>query len=161
VSTSIKKALKSHKLRVITTPVASAYRPSTRSKKIIRPKQEPPSPAMSGYSVSGCPCVLLLSSAHALSQHCSSDQSSYTYTATSYQTGVPQYTQSQINTYYAQYQCCPPQPYQIIPDYYVQPVPVAHTQSYQPTAINSGYDTSHWQTQSDALDPPTSHGPTR
>ncbi|KAI4933976.1 uncharacterized protein J4E92_003646 [Alternaria infectoria] len=36
-----------------------------------------------------------------------------------------------INTYYAQYQCYPPQPYQIIPDYYVQPVNVAPTTGYQ------------------------------
>ncbi|KAF2110822.1 hypothetical protein BDV96DRAFT_192046 [Lophiotrema nucula] len=31
---------------------------------------------------------------------------------------VPQYTQAQIDSYYQQYQCYPPQPYQIIADYY-------------------------------------------
>ncbi|KAF2737464.1 hypothetical protein EJ04DRAFT_118736 [Polyplosphaeria fusca] len=31
---------------------------------------------------------------------------------------IPQYTQTQINEYYQQYQCYPAQPYQIIPDYY-------------------------------------------
>jgi hypothetical protein len=30
---------------------------------------------------------------------------------------VSPYTQSQIDSYYQQYQCDPPQPYQIIPDY--------------------------------------------
>jgi hypothetical protein len=45
----------------------------------------------------------------------------------------------------------------MIPDYYVQPV--AQTAYQQPVA--GGYDTSHWQTQSDHLDLPTSHDPTR
>jgi hypothetical protein len=31
---------------------------------------------------------------------------------------APQYTPKQISAYYTQYQCYPPQPYQIIPDYY-------------------------------------------
>ncbi|KAF2871491.1 hypothetical protein BDV95DRAFT_594600 [Massariosphaeria phaeospora] len=41
-----------------------------------------------------------------------------------YTAAIPQYTQSQINTYYHQYQCYPPEPYQIIPDTYY-----AHTTS--------------------------------
>ncbi|KAI4638374.1 hypothetical protein J4E93_010174 [Alternaria ventricosa] len=61
----------------------------------------------------------------------SSDQGNYNYQTSYPASSVPQYTQSQINTYYAQYQCYPPQPYQIIPDYYVQPVNVAPTTGYQ------------------------------
>jgi hypothetical protein len=41
---------------------------------------------------------------------------------------IPQYTQSQINEYYQQYQCYPPQPYQIIPDYYA------------PAYVQAGYE---------------------
>jgi hypothetical protein len=154
---STKKAVKSHKLRIVTSPVAPAYRPSTtRIKKTIRPKQEqPPSPAMSGYSVRSRTISSVPTVSYIL-QYSSSDQSTYGYTAP-YQAGVPQYTQSQINTYYAQYQCYPPQPYHVIPDYYVQPV-VPQTGYQQP--VTSGYDTGHWQT-SDHLDLPTSHGPTR
>jgi hypothetical protein len=151
-----RKAVRSHKLRIVTSPVAPAFRPSPRTKKTIRPKQEqPPSPAMSGYSVSSCPSLSTPTSY--TQQYSSSDQSTYGYTAP-YQAGAPQYTQSQINTYYAQYQCYPPQPYQVIPDYYVQPV-VPQT-GYQ-QSVTAGYETGHWQTQSDHLDLPTSHDPTR
>jgi hypothetical protein len=53
-----RKAARSHKLRIVTSPVAPAFRPSPQTKKTIRPKQEqPPSPAMSGYSVGSCPSL--------------------------------------------------------------------------------------------------------
>ncbi|KAF1836486.1 hypothetical protein BDW02DRAFT_493376 [Decorospora gaudefroyi] len=148
LSTATRKAFRSHnKLRVVTSPTGTAYRPpTTRTKKSVRPKQEPASPAMSGYSYS------------------SSDQGQGTYSYTPpYQAGVPtavpQYTQTQINTYYAQYQCYPPQPYHVIPDYYVQPVTVAPTGFQQPVA--GAYDTPHWQTQVENLNLPHSHGPSR
>ncbi|KAE8838465.1 hypothetical protein PTNB73_03519 [Pyrenophora teres f. teres] len=143
-TTSSKRASRSHKLRILTSPVAPAYCPSTtvaptlrpKRTKSIRPKLEPPpSPAMSGYSYS------------------SSDQGNYGY-QTPYQTGVPQYTQSQINAYYAQYQCYPAQPYQIVPDYYVQPA-IQQPEYQQPVGA---YDTASWHTQGDI---PTSQGPTR
>jgi hypothetical protein len=143
--------------------VAPAYRPSsttTRTKKTkpIRPKQEqPPSPAMSGYSVSQtsplCGFRILTT------QYSSSDQGSYNYQTSYPASGVPQYTQSQINTYYAQYQCYPPQPYQVIPDYYVQPVNVAPTAGYQ-QPVASGYDVGGWQSHAD-LGMNTSQVPTR
>ncbi|KAF1939478.1 hypothetical protein EJ02DRAFT_456885 [Clathrospora elynae] len=136
--TTARKAAGSHKLRIV-TPAAPAYRSSTtRPRKSVSPKQEPPSPAMSGYSYS------------------SPDQGNYSYT-TPYQGSVPQYTQSQINTYFAQYQCYPPQPYQVIADYYIQPVaPIGYQQT-----VGVAYDTGHWQTQGENLNLPTSQGPTR
>ncbi|RII08819.1 hypothetical protein CUC08_Gglean007215 [Alternaria sp. MG1] len=146
--TSTRRSSRPQKLRIITSPVAPAYRPSsatTRTKKTksIRPKQEqPPSPAMSGYSYS------------------SSDQGNYSYQASYPHSGVPQYTQSQINAYYAQYQQYPPQPYQIIPDYYTQPVTVTHTAGYQ-QPVASGYDVGSWQSHGDDLGMNTSQGPTR
>ncbi|USP78809.1 hypothetical protein yc1106_06083 [Curvularia clavata] len=118
---------------------ATAYRPytlnsasiptSTHTKKIkaVRPKQEPPpSPAMSGYSYS------------------SSDQGNYSYPP-QYQPGVPQYTQQQISAYFAQYQCYPPEPWQMVQDYYVEQ-PMSMTPApYQEPMI--GYEDTEWQVQ--------------
>ncbi|RAR11188.1 C2H2 zinc finger domain-containing protein [Stemphylium lycopersici] len=129
---STRKAFKAHKLHIVTSPAATAYRPPTstssrlKKTKSIRPKQEqPPSPAMSGYS----------------SQYSSSDQGNYSYPT--YQPGVPQYTPSQINTYLAQYQQYPPQPYQVIPEYYAQQQQPVGTGYLQPQVQ---YDTSGWET---------------
>lgn len=138
----IRNTHQAHELRLITSPAAPAYRPSalgtvsintsSRPKKTesVRPKQEqPPSPAMSGYSYS------------------SSDQGSYSYQQQPrYQPGVPQYTQQQINAYYVQYQCYPPQPWQMIQDYYVeQPMGVTPALYQEPV---TGYESTEWQTQS-------------
>ncbi|KAF2707875.1 hypothetical protein K504DRAFT_446966 [Pleomassaria siparia CBS 279.74] len=60
------------------------------------------------------------------------DYSSYTAT--------PQYTQSQINTYYAQYQQLPPRPYQIIPEIYA---PVAVPGTYDTTSSPPGYGSQY------------------
>jgi hypothetical protein len=38
------------------------------------------------------------------------------YTPAMYQATVPEYTQTQLNRYYAQYMCYPPLPYSVIPD---------------------------------------------
>ncbi|KAF2654431.1 hypothetical protein K491DRAFT_600854, partial [Lophiostoma macrostomum CBS 122681] len=65
-------------------------------------------------------------------QYSSGEPSNFGYTPQAWPTTpIPQYTQSQINTYYQQYQCYPPQPYNIIPEYYAQPLatPVAHIHS--------------------------------
>lgn len=146
--------------------MAPAYRPSsatTRTKKTksIRPKQEqPPSPAMSGYSVSVTPIFTAIFGVDSYNQYSSSDQGNYSYQASYPHSGVPQYTQSQINAYYAQYQQYPPQPYQIIPDYYTQPVTVTHTTGYQ-QPVASGYDVGSWQSHGDDLGMNTSQGPTR
>ncbi|KAF1848951.1 uncharacterized protein K460DRAFT_83129 [Cucurbitaria berberidis CBS 394.84] len=140
-----RRTIKSHKLRTV-PPATPAYRPflasgTTRAKKAIRPKHEAFSRDMSGHSYS------------------SSDPDNYSY-APAYPSTVPQYTQTQINQYFAQYQCYPPQPYHVIADYYTQPVTVAHT-SYQPAVAELPYDTAHWQGQADNLELPTSQGPTR
>jgi len=146
--------------------VAPAYRPSsatTRTKKTksIRPKQEqPPSPAMSRYSVSVTSVFTAIFGVDSYNQYSSSDQGNYSYQASYPHSGVPQYTQSQINAYYAQYQQYPPQPYQIIPDYYTQPVTVTHTAGYQ-QPVASGYDVGSWQSHGDDLGMNTSQGPTR
>ncbi|PSN72261.1 hypothetical protein BS50DRAFT_630325 [Corynespora cassiicola Philippines] len=51
-------------------------------------------------------------------------QQTYPYSNQPSYAAVPQYTQSQVDSYFAQYGCYPPQPYQILPDsYYAQPVP--------------------------------------
>ncbi|OAL45602.1 hypothetical protein IQ07DRAFT_213518 [Pyrenochaeta sp. DS3sAY3a] len=140
-----RKSAASHKLRIV-PPVVPASRPlsvtgTTRVGKVIRPKQEPSSPDMSGYNYS------------------SAEQGNYSY-ATAYQAAIPQYTQTQINQYYAQYQCYPPQPYHIISDYYAQPTAVAHG-GYHPSMSGSAYETTQWQAQSDNLELPESQGPTR
>ncbi|KAF2249731.1 hypothetical protein BU26DRAFT_550094 [Trematosphaeria pertusa] len=72
----------------------------------------------------------------------SGDQSGYYAQATAYP--VPQYTQSQINAYYQQYGCYPPQPYQVIADsYYAQPAAVVPS-SYTTTAsTTSGYTSAY------------------
>ncbi|KAF2848405.1 hypothetical protein T440DRAFT_536629 [Plenodomus tracheiphilus IPT5] len=132
------------KLRIV-PHVTPYYRPpletgTTRTVDPIRPKQEPISPAMSGYGYS------------------SSDQAGYNY-APAYQATVPQYTQTQINQYYVEYQCYPQQPYNIIPDYYVQAPAVAQPTYQQPLA-GAGYG-AHWQAQADSNDLNTSQGPTR
>ncbi|CAO2650148.1 Nn.00g014400.m01.CDS01 [Neocucurbitaria sp. VM-36] len=145
--TTYQQTIKPHKLRK-SPLIVSAYRPSsvpgtTRSKKAIRPKREPSSPDMSGHGA----------------QYSSSNQGNYPY-ATAYQSAVPQYTQTQINQYYAQYQCYPPQPYHVIADYYAQPATVAQT-GYQQTVAGASYDATHWQGQVDNLELPVSQGPTR
>ncbi|KAH9875655.1 hypothetical protein IAQ61_003119 [Plenodomus lingam] len=132
------------KLRVV-PPATPYYRPSlksgtSRKEEAIRPKQEPSSPVMSGYGYS------------------QSDQTGYNY-APAYQAGVPQYTQTQVNQYYAQYQCYPPQPYHIIPDYYVQ-APVVAQPTFQQPLTGSGYD-ARWQVQADSNELNTPQGPTR
>ncbi|KAH8723376.1 hypothetical protein GQ44DRAFT_620444 [Phaeosphaeriaceae sp. PMI808] len=144
-STATRKSARYNKLRIV-PPLASAYRPlcspgTTRKRKNLRPKQEPVSPVMSGY---GYP---------------SSGQGNYNYPSGSYQT-IPHYTQTQVNQYYAQYQCYPPQPYQIVPEYYAQPSQVAPISYQQPTA-GAEYNSSQWH--GDTLDIPvtTSQGPTR
>lgn len=91
-------------------------------------------------------------------QYPSDDQSNYSFPS-AYQTSIPQYTQLQINQYYAQYHCYPPQPYHIIPDYYVQPVTMAQPAYHQP--MPTAYDTTQWQSQLDTLDLPTSQAPSR
>jgi hypothetical protein len=55
----------------------------------------------------------------------------------SHTSSPPSYTQSQLNTHYSQYQCYPPQPYQIIPDYYFPAVVPQTAQS-----MTSDYDTT-------------------
>ncbi|KAF1931173.1 uncharacterized protein M421DRAFT_90264 [Didymella exigua CBS 183.55] len=68
------------------------------------------------------------------------DFSSYT---TAYP-GFAPYTQTRMNEYFAQYQCYLPQPYQILPDFYTQPIaqpvrqllPRTMTQ-HLPTALNA------------------------
>ncbi|EOA88016.1 uncharacterized protein SETTUDRAFT_184325 [Exserohilum turcica Et28A] len=139
-SAPTRKTLQSHKLRIITSPAAPAYRPSTNSidftttgsgskkTKSVRLKQEqPPSPAMSGYSYS------------------SSGQGNYSYQPP-YQPGIPQYTQHQIHAYYAQYQCYPPEPWQMVQEYYVeqQPMSIPHTAYQEPV---TGYESTGWQLQ--------------
>lgn len=85
-----------------------------------------------------------------------SDQTSYTYTS-SPQTGVPQYTQTQIDQYYLHYQCYPPQPYHIIADYYVQ-APVAAQHSHQHTLSRPSYDAQlQVQANRQELDSPQGH----
>ncbi|KAL5121574.1 hypothetical protein ACEQ8H_000646 [Pleosporales sp. CAS-2024a] len=133
-----------------------AYHPpsgsgTTRSNKPLRPKEEPVSPVMSGY---GYPP--------------GGGQDNYNFCTSAYQTTVPQYTQTQVNQYYAQYQCYPTQPYHIIPDYYVQPVPDANanaTSGYQTSVVATGsYESLQWQGQSESVDVPmssNSQGPTR
>jgi hypothetical protein len=81
-------------------------------------------------------------------------QGNYNYTTAAYQTAVPQYTQAQINQYYAQYQCYPPQPYHVIPDFY----PVV-TSGYQQPVVGE-FDNTQWQGQPESLDVPH-QGPTR
>ncbi|KAI8930859.1 hypothetical protein NX059_011876 [Plenodomus lindquistii] len=132
------------KLRV-GPPATPCLRPytkprTTRIVKTIRPKKEPNSPVMSGY------------------RYPPSDQANYNYPST-YQTGIPQYTQTQINQYYAQYQCYPQQPYQIIPDYYAQAPAVAQPGYQQPLAEPS-YD-AHWQAQTDSNNVNPLQGPSR
>ncbi|KAH7093751.1 hypothetical protein FB567DRAFT_180163 [Paraphoma chrysanthemicola] len=132
---SSRRSARYNKFRIV-PPSASAYRPlsgsgTTRNRKSLRPKQEPVSPVMSGYNYS------------------SPGQGNYNYATASYQTSIPQYTQAQVNQYYAQYQCYPPQPYQIIPDYYAQPIPTAHTAF--PQASPGAYD-PQWVGQSENLD---------
>jgi hypothetical protein len=48
-------------------------------------------------------------------QYSSGEQPAYSYPTFA---PIPQYTESQISTYYQQYQCYPPQPYHVIPDFY-------------------------------------------
>ncbi|RYN50981.1 hypothetical protein AA0118_g10719 [Alternaria tenuissima] len=115
---------------------------------------------MSGYSVSVTPVFTAIFGVDSYDQYSSSDQGNYSYQASYPHSGVPQYTQSQINAYYAQYQQYPPQPYQIIPDYYTQPVTVTHTAGYQ-QPVASGYDVGSWQSHGDDLGMNTSQGPTR
>jgi hypothetical protein len=88
-------------------------------------------------------------------QYSSAGQGNYNYATSAYPTTVPQYTQAQINQYYAQYQCYPPQPYQLVPDYYVQPP----TGAYQQPAAGVGYENQQWQ-HPENLEVPTA-GPTR
>ncbi|KAH7412018.1 hypothetical protein DE146DRAFT_751160 [Phaeosphaeria sp. MPI-PUGE-AT-0046c] len=143
-SNTTRNSPKNNKSR-LAFPLAPAYRPlsgsgTTRNKKPLRPKQEPVSPVMSGYGYS------------------SAGQGNYTYPTAAYPTTVPQYTQAQINQYYAQYQCYPPQPYQILPEYYVQ-ADHAATGVYQQPAVAAEYDNQQWQ-RSDSLEVPM-NGPTR
>ncbi|KAL6707320.1 hypothetical protein ACN47E_004308 [Coniothyrium glycines] len=142
-STQSRKFGKVQKLRLVTS-AAPAYRPSSsetgHTKKFIRPKQEPLSPNMSGYN------------------YASGDQN-YSYVTTN-QTSVPQYTQSQINQYYTQYQTYPPQPYHIIPDYYVQQIPAVQ-QAYHQPIITTMNDTANWQSQPDLPTVPSAQGTAR
>ncbi|KAF3041300.1 hypothetical protein E8E12_004349 [Didymella heteroderae] len=46
---------------------------------------------------------------------------------------VPQYTQTQLNQYFAQYHCYPPQPYQTVSDIGTRPVPPPAIQSSSPS----------------------------
>ncbi|KAH3971978.1 hypothetical protein HBH98_002690 [Parastagonospora nodorum] len=144
-----RKPARNSKLRNVPSLV-SAYRPlsgsgTTRHKKSLRPKQEPVSPVMSGYGYSS-----------------GGGQGNYNYATSTYQTAVPQYTQTQVNQYYAQYQCYPPQPYQIIPDYYAQPVHSA-TAGYHAPVATGDYEGAQWHGQSDNHDVNmgSPHGPTR
>jgi hypothetical protein len=109
---------------------------------------------MSGYEVSDPLIYAGLQSVDSI-KYPSSGQGNYNYTTAAYQTAVPQYTQAQINQYYAQYHCYPPQPYNIIPDYY----PVV-TSGYQAPVVAPEYDNTQWQGQSDNIDVPF-QGPTR
>jgi hypothetical protein len=68
-------------------------------------------------------------------EYSSAGQSGYTYTAPGY-SAVPSYTQADVDAYYYKYHCYPPQPYNVIPSYYVPPVQHVATAGYQ-TA--SGY----------------------
>jgi hypothetical protein len=115
---------------------------------------------MSGYSVSVTSSSISIYCVDLQHQYSSSDQGNYSYQAPYPASGVPQYTQSQINAYYAQYQQYPPQPYHIITDYYTQPVNVAHAAGYQ-QPVASGYDVGDWQSHSEDLGMNTSQGPTR
>ncbi|KAF2832619.1 hypothetical protein CC86DRAFT_313803 [Ophiobolus disseminans] len=133
------KSARYNKFRIV-PPLASAYRPlsgsgATRNRKTLRPKQEPVSPVMSGYGYS------------------SSGQENYNYATAAYPPNTPTYTQTQVNQYYAQYQCYPPQPYQIIPDYYAAPVP--STGYPQPTG--SSYDGPWSEPGDNTLYPPSSN----
>mgnify|MGYP003624090626 CR=1 len=96
-----------------------------------------------------------------LVQYSSSGQGDYSHTTAAYQTTIPQYTQAQVNQYYVQYQCYPPQPYQIIPDYYVQPVQATHAgfQQANPGAVHD----AQWSGHGEPLDVPmtASEAPSR
>ncbi|KAF3043605.1 hypothetical protein E8E11_007107 [Didymella keratinophila] len=99
-----------------------------------------------------------------------SDISTYT---TAYPT-VPQYTQTQLNQYFTQYHCYPPQPYQIVSDFYTQPVAPPLDRSppqavLEPTTVLQnthqpsfdvplGYEdpAAQWLTQSIPYEPPQS-----
>ncbi|KAF1951597.1 hypothetical protein CC80DRAFT_508780 [Byssothecium circinans] len=70
-----------------------------------------------------------------------SDQS-YGYTYNNNNNNVPQYTQSQINAYYAQYGCYPPQPYVTIADYPTQSAVPSSYGTAQPTYLAPTQDVS-------------------
>lgn len=105
---------------------------------------------MSGYSVSSTFCLLQLLGrrsrfAYQWAQYSSSGQGNYSYQPP-YQPGIPQYTQHQIHAYYAQYQCYPPEPWQMVQEYYVeqQPMSIPHTAYQEPV---TGYESTGWQLQ--------------
>lgn len=91
-------------------------------------------------------------------QYSSGGQENYNYTTAAYQTAVPQYTQAQINQYYAQYQCYPPQPYTLMPEYYGQQGH-AVAGAYQQPTTGVEYESPQWQ-HPEGLEVATS-GPTR
>jgi hypothetical protein len=87
---------------------------------------------------------------------------------------VPQYTQTQLNQYLAQYHCYPAQPYQVVSDFYTQLVappvtrsppqavpqaPAILQNSYQPSFdVPLGYEdpAAQWLAQSIPYEPPQS-----
>lgn len=64
------------------------------------------------------------------------------YDYSGYATPVPQYTQSQIAQYYAQYGCYPPQPYITIADYPTVPSQYPQTSTQQQTTYTAPSDPS-------------------